>query len=66
MKYAKLRGRIRETFGTQEAFALAMNVHPATISCKLNGATEWNRAEIVKAAELLNIPLEDIWIYFLR
>lgn len=65
MRYAKLRGIIREKFGTQEAFAAAMGMHTATLSGKLNGATEWSRAEIVKAAEVLGIPLEDIWVYFL-
>ena len=64
MKHAKLRGRIREKFGAQDAFAAAMGKHPATISCKLNGKSDWTRQEIETAVRLLDIPVEDIGAYF--
>ena len=42
MSYAKLRGRIREVFGTDEAFSKAMGLNKATISKKLNNKTDWS------------------------
>lgn len=64
MSYPKLRGLIREKFGTQEAFAAAMDKNGATISNKLTGKTEWTRADIEKACDLLNIPLAEAHNYF--
>jgi transcriptional regulator with XRE-family HTH domain len=62
--YSKLRGKIREVFGTQEEFARAMGKSPATLSKKLNNLTDFNRAEIDRASELLGIPLEEVPLYF--
>lgn len=64
MSFSKLRGRIREIFGTQEAFAVAMDMSPGTLSCKLTGKTEWTKSEIEKACNLLEIPVENIHEYF--
>lgn len=64
MSYAKLRGRIREKFKTQDAFAKAMEMNPASLSSKLTGKTEWTRAEIEKACVLLEIPLAEAHLYF--
>jgi DNA transposition AAA+ family ATPase len=64
MSYPKLRGRIREMFGTQEAFATAMGMDPSTLSCKLTGRTEWTWAEIERACTQLTVPLEDAHLYF--
>ena len=64
MNTRKLRGRIRECYETQEAFAKALNVSPATLSKKLMGKTEWDRQEIEEACSLLNIPAEEIPTYF--
>ena len=62
--YAKLRGRIKEVFGTQDCFAKAMNLNNATLSLKLNEKTQWKREEVVLACEKLDIPLEDVSFYF--
>lgn len=62
--YSKLRGAIREKFGTQEAFAKAMGFSTATLSDKLNNKVQWNQKEIDKAVELLEISKEDIPAYF--
>ena len=64
MKYAKLRGAIREIFKRQEEFARAMNMHPTTLSKKLSGLTDWTREEMERACQLLGIPAEQIHIYF--
>ena len=64
MYFPKLRGAIREKYGTQEAFANAMEMHPATLSGRLKGKTDWSKQEMEKAAKLLNISLVDLPAYF--
>ena len=64
MKHPQLRGLIREKFATQTAFAAAMGMHPATLSCKLSGKTDWTRQEIERAVNLLDIAAEDSAAYF--
>lgn len=64
MNEYKLRGRIREKFGTQAAFAEAVGMAETTLSSKLNGKTDWTRAEIEAACRLLDISAEDIPAYF--
>jgi hypothetical protein len=64
MDYRKLRGRIKEMFDTNGAFAEALELDPATLSSKLNNKSEWTTNEIVKACELLNIALSDAHLYF--
>lgn len=44
--YSKLRGKIREVFGTQESFAVAMKMSTVTLSAKLNGRVDWTQAEL--------------------
>lgn len=60
----KLRGKIVEMYGTQEKFAEALGVMSATVSQKLKNKREMTRADILKWAELLNIPPEEIHLYF--
>lgn len=64
MDYSKLRGAIRTKYGTQRAFAQAMGVNSTTLSHKLSGRTEWTHGEIAKACDLLDIPLEEAYVYF--
>ena len=62
--YAKLKGRIKEKYGTQEGFANAIGISPTTISFKINGKAKWRQDEIVKAAKLLEISKKEIVEYF--
>lgn len=62
--YSKLLGKIKEVYGTQEAFAKAMGVSMSTINLRLNGKTEWKAPDIAKACELLHIPLNETHLYF--
>ena len=62
--FSKLYGKIREVFGTQEAFANAMGMGRNAVNQRLTGAIDWKSPEMVKACELLGIPLCDLWIYF--
>lgn len=62
--YSKLYGKIKEVFGTQEAFAEAMEMSRTAINARLNQTIEWKSPEMVKACDLLGIPLEDLHEYF--
>ncbi len=62
--YSKLYGKIREVFGTQEAFAEAMGMSKSALNLRLNQKVEWKAPEIAKACELLNIPLAELHLYF--
>lgn len=62
--YAKLRGRIKEKFGSQDNFASAMEMDRSTLSQKLNGKSDWTRQEIEKSCGLLHIPFVDVYEYF--
>lgn len=64
MDYAKLRGKVRTHYSTQAAFASALGISECSLSQKLNGHTEWTAEEIRKACTLLEIPPEEIHIYF--
>ena len=64
MSYAKLRGKIREVFGSEAAFAVAMGMNPASLSAKLGNKSPWKREEIEKACILLGIPIEEVHLYF--
>lgn len=62
--YSKLRGRIKEKYETQENFAQKMGISRTTLSQKLNNINEFTQQEINKAVELLDLPVEEIPIYF--
>lgn len=64
MSYAKLRGKIREVYGTEKQFASAMGISKGTVSAKLNGKGNWNTEEIGKAINLLQIPHSEANEYF--
>lgn len=62
--YSKLKGKIKEVFGTQSAFAKAMGLSSVSLSSKLNNLTQFTQVEINRACELLSIPAEFIPVYF--
>lgn len=62
--YSKLRGKIREIFKTQEAFASAIGVSRTTISAKLNSNVDFTQEEIAKSVEVLNLAHDEIPSYF--
>ena len=64
VSYSKLRGRIKEVYGTQMSFAIAMDMNPATLSLKLSGKVDWTRAEMEKACSLLSIPMYEMHVFF--
>ena len=62
--YSKLRGRIREVFSTQKAFADALGMSTVSLSSKLNNRVEFSQEEINKSCVLLNIEAANIPVYF--
>lgn len=62
--FSKLRGKIKEVFGTQTAFSTEMSMNEATLSNKLNNNVEFSPKEMVKACNLLNLELKEIDEYF--
>lgn len=66
MDYSKLCGKITEVFKHNYVFASAMGMDNSTLSSKLNNKTDWKREEIEKACELLQIPIEEVHLYFFK
>ncbi len=66
MSYPKIRGAIREKYGTQAAFAKELGVNPSTLIKKLSGKVEWTLSEVQLAAKLLGIPYDQISEYFFK
>ena len=62
--FSKLRGKIKEIYGTQSSFAIAMLMNEATLSNKLNNNVEFSPKEIYRACMLLSIDLKEVNLYF--
>ena len=63
--YSKLRGRIKEIFGTQDAFADAVGIGRVSMSKRLNNTLEFTQDEMKKSAAVLKFSPEEIPVYFL-
>lgn len=63
MRYAKLRGRIREKFCKDNAFAAAAGMSPSVVSRCLTGRRQWRGDEIAAVCGVLDIPLEEAYQY---
>ena len=64
--FNKLRGRIKECFGTEKSFAAAMGMSPSNLSARLNGRIHFSGEEIKQASVLLKILDEEIGAYFFQ
>ena len=62
--YSKLRGRIIEMFGSQEAFAERVGQTPTTISYKLNNKSPLTRKDVIEWGKTLLIENDNIGLYF--
>lgn len=62
--YRRLRGRIREVFGTETKFAKKLGISRTSMSQRMNNASEFSATEILNASRLLEIPAADIPDYF--
>lgn len=63
-KYAKLRGRIVEKFGTIRAFADEIGMTTAGMSKKLTGKAGFSQQDIENWAYKLDIPKNEYIDYF--
>lgn len=64
LKYAKLRGRIVEKYGTIGRFGEVLGLSGVSMSKKLTGITGFSQADIIRWCELLDIDLSDVGDYF--
>ena len=62
--YSELRKKIRGKYLRLEDFAKDLGITAGTLTFKLSGKSEWSRAEIEKAAELLELTPNEILHYF--
>lgn len=62
--YSKLRGRMVEKYGSQTAFVKAFGVSENVFSQKMNHKVRFTSDDIVKIVDMLEIPSEEIGIYF--
>lgn len=62
--FNKLRGRIKEHFGSEKAFAETMGIAQSNLSARLNGKIHWGADEIKRASDLLEIPDGEMVAYF--
>ena len=62
--YSKLRGRIKERYNTESAFAEALKMNRSTLSLKLNNQVSFDQQDILEISKLLEISSEEIPIYF--
>ena len=66
LDYSDLRLKIRSVYHRLEDFAKDMNISQGTLTQKLNGKSEWTRAEVEKTSVLLELSNEEIIRYFFR
>ena len=64
VKYPKLRGRIVEKYGSQEAFAREVGLSTTSMSKKMTGKVGISQSDILKWCPLLDIEVNDIGAYF--
>lgn len=62
--YSELRGKIKAKFSTQEKFGEAIGISKSTLSLKLSNKNEFSQYEINRTCEVLDIPKNQIAIYF--
>lgn len=62
-KTDRLKSRILEKYGDQKSFAEAIGINESTLSRYLSGR-EWKSRAMFKAIEVLDIPHDEIEVYF--
>ena len=62
--YSKLKGKIKEVFGTQEAFADQIGLSDRSVSLKLASQRSWKQDEIINSIDVLKLTTDDIKPYF--
>lgn len=62
--HSKLLGKMRECGYTQEKLAEAIQMNKGTLNAKLKNKSHFTSQEMNKISKLLNIPADEIGIYF--
>lgn len=62
--FPKLKGRIVEKFNTQADFAKTLGVSENWVSTKMNGKSDFTKADMLKWGDTLEIPKEQYIDYF--
>ena len=63
-EYKKLRGRIIEKYGTQNAFAEEIGISKNALSQKMTGKIGISQSDIIKWSDLLGIKKTEYADYF--
>lgn len=63
-EYRKLRGRIREKYNTESAFAKVVEITPTQMSAKLNCKAGFDQKDIELWCDKLDIPIIEAGVYF--
>lgn len=58
--YNKLRGLIRENFGTLRNFAEYLGIGTTTLNSRLNSETYFNQEEIEKTAKVFSLTKSEV------
>jgi hypothetical protein len=64
--YSKLCGRIKEVFGTQEAFAKEIQMSATTLISKLSNKVKFRQDEIERSMKALKLNRKLIPLYFFK
>lgn len=62
--YSKLLGKMRECGFTQLSLAKRLHISECTLNLSLNNNRCFRQEEMLKACEVLDIPVAEIPIYF--
>lgn len=62
--YSKLKGRIVEKCDTQNNFSTKIGMSPQVLNKRLQGEVQFDSSEILRIAETLEIPKDEITEYF--
>lgn len=64
MDYSKLRGKIKEIYGSEKKLAEEMKIDPATLSRKLNNPNGLKTTDVQVMIEMLHIEPKEVYEYF--
>lgn len=62
--YRRLRGRIKEVCGTQDAYADRIRLGRVSVSQRLNNNLDFSQSEMLRSAEVLGFGTDEIPAYF--
>lgn len=64
--YLDLKLRIIKYFGDQRTFAKAMGMDYTALNERLNNKRQWKGWQIIKACDMLEIPLAEVHAFFYK